>query len=196
MSFDELVTVLKPKVDGSVYLDELFSENTLDFFVFFSSISAVTGNAGQANYGAANSFMCSMAAHRRNRGLAASVINIGVIIGVGYVTREVTTSGLNHLHKNGYMWMSESDFHQTFAEAILAGRPESGLTPEITTGLRLIKSDESHLPIWYDNPVFQKQILKSRDVELEDNTVKSTVPIKLQLMEVTNVSQLHEIIKG
>lgn len=37
MSFLELQNVLKPKVDGSRYLDELFPRNTLDFVIFFGS---------------------------------------------------------------------------------------------------------------------------------------------------------------
>jgi hybrid polyketide synthase / nonribosomal peptide synthetase ACE1 len=38
--------VTKPKVNGSRYLDELFFNNTLDFFVLFSSLATVFGNYG------------------------------------------------------------------------------------------------------------------------------------------------------
>lgn len=65
MSFQDMVRVLKPKVDGSRYLDELFPENTLDFFKFFSSITGVIGNMGQSNYTAANTFMCALARQPR-----------------------------------------------------------------------------------------------------------------------------------
>ena len=53
MSFETLQKVLKPKVEGSKYLDELFPQNTLDFFIFLSSMTAVIGNIGQSNYTAA-----------------------------------------------------------------------------------------------------------------------------------------------
>ena len=61
---EEMKQVLSAKVDGTRYLDEVFAEEKLDFFVFFSSIAAVFGNVGQSDYGYANSFMDSYAAYR------------------------------------------------------------------------------------------------------------------------------------
>lgn len=75
--------VTRPKVEGSIYLDELFQDTSLDFFVFFSSLAAVTGNLGQSNYSAANCFMSGLAEQRRQKGLAASVINIGPVLESG-----------------------------------------------------------------------------------------------------------------
>ena len=54
MTFANFDKVLKPKIDGSKNLDEVFSHQPLDFFIMFSSLSAVIGNPGQANYSAAN----------------------------------------------------------------------------------------------------------------------------------------------
>ena len=110
-------------------------------------MTAVIGNMGQSNYTAANSFMCALARQRRERGSAASVINIGVIISVGYVTREVSDADQKNLRKGGYMWMSERDLHQIFAEAVLAGLPNSSVDPEISTGLRRIDPNDPHQPI-------------------------------------------------
>ncbi|MDE9482416.1 KR domain-containing protein [Xenorhabdus bovienii] len=56
--------VLQPKVQGSINLDQVSRDLPLDFFAFFSSISAVFGNAGQSDYAAANSFMDNYAAWR------------------------------------------------------------------------------------------------------------------------------------
>ena len=50
MSYDAFAKVLKPKVLGSQLLDELFYDTPLDFFIFFSSATAVMGNSGQSNY--------------------------------------------------------------------------------------------------------------------------------------------------
>lgn len=36
--------VLAPKTNGSKYLEELLGEYDLDFYIFFSSMVAVTGN--------------------------------------------------------------------------------------------------------------------------------------------------------
>ena len=60
----EMDAVLAPKVYGTLYLDEATRNEDLDFFVTFSSLAAVTGNAGQCDYSFANSFMDSFAAQR------------------------------------------------------------------------------------------------------------------------------------
>lgn len=72
----EFEKTLRPKVDGTVFLDEIFNTNELDFFIVFSSLAAVSGNIGQSAYAVANNFMCSLAAGRRMRGLAGSAINM------------------------------------------------------------------------------------------------------------------------
>lgn len=68
--------VLRPKVDGTVYLDEIFNKDDLDFFIVTSSLASVSGNIGQTAYAAANAFMCSLIAGRRMRGLAGSALNM------------------------------------------------------------------------------------------------------------------------
>ncbi|MGN4848975.1 amino acid adenylation domain-containing protein [Bacillus cereus group sp. MYBK134-1] len=53
----EIKEVFASKVYGTVWLDEATKNDHLDFFIMFSSISAPLGNAGQADYAFANSFM-------------------------------------------------------------------------------------------------------------------------------------------
>nr|WP_255298558.1 non-ribosomal peptide synthetase [Brevibacillus dissolubilis] len=60
----ELQEVMAPKVAGLVNLDEASKELALDFLILFSSISGSMGNAGQADYAAANTFMDAYAAYR------------------------------------------------------------------------------------------------------------------------------------
>ncbi|KAH8880972.1 beta-ketoacyl synthase domain-containing protein [Thozetella sp. PMI_491] len=159
MSFDQMVDVLGPKVDGSINLENIFHDSKLDFFVFLSSLVGVIGTIGQANYSAANNFMCSLAAQRRKRGLAASVVNIGAVIGVGYISRQ-DEAVEQKLHVEGLMGLSERDLHQIFAEAIEAGRPglriDAMIEPEISAGLRQIDRSSSYIPPWCDNPIFSK----------------------------------------
>jgi polyketide synthase PksN len=56
--------VLEPKVAGVVGLDEASKALPLDLFIVFSSMAAVGGNPGQADYAAANGFMDAYATYR------------------------------------------------------------------------------------------------------------------------------------
>lgn len=56
-SMQDVEQVLAPKVRGTLSLAAAVDWETLDFFVLFSSLSAVLGNIGQADYAAANAFL-------------------------------------------------------------------------------------------------------------------------------------------
>ena len=79
--------VLKPKVAGAANLDELTRRFDLDCFVLFSSVAAMVGNIGQANYVAANAFLEGLARRRRFEGLRALAVGFGAISDVGYLAR-------------------------------------------------------------------------------------------------------------
>ncbi len=57
----QLQAVLAPKVLGAWALHEACRGGTLDFFVHFSSLASAVGNAGQADYAAANGFLDALA---------------------------------------------------------------------------------------------------------------------------------------
>lgn len=70
MSYDHWNIGLKPKVHGTRNLHEYFSaERPIDFFIICSSISGITGNLGQAQYCAGNTYQDTLAHYRRSKGL-------------------------------------------------------------------------------------------------------------------------------
>ena len=116
---------MKPKVDGTNQLDELFGEGSdLDFFILFSSLANTVGNRGQSNYLAANGYMQTIAAQRRARGLTASVMHIGMVIGIGVVSQDAALE--SSLKRQKWMAISEPAFLDMFAECVICGRPDSG----------------------------------------------------------------------
>lgn len=76
---------LKPKADATKFLDELSRKlcRSLKHFVVFSSVSCGRGNAGQSNYGLANSVMERIVEKRKNIGLPGKAIQWGAIAAVG-----------------------------------------------------------------------------------------------------------------
>jgi acyl transferase domain-containing protein/acyl carrier protein len=80
---ERFARVMGPKAHGAMHLHRLTEDAPLDFFVLFSSASALLGSPGQANYVAANAFLDGLAHHRRARGLPALSINWGPWSGSG-----------------------------------------------------------------------------------------------------------------
>jgi acyl transferase domain-containing protein len=76
-------TVFAPKVGGGYLLHTLTRGAPLDFFILFSSGSAVLGSPGQSNHAAANAFLDAMAHYRRGMGLPALSVNWGVWAEIG-----------------------------------------------------------------------------------------------------------------
>lgn len=67
---DSLRRVLAPKLEGARLLARTTQSDNLDFFLLFSSLAAVVGNPGQADYAAANAFLDCFASQRTGRTLA------------------------------------------------------------------------------------------------------------------------------
>ncbi|KAI1167690.1 hypothetical protein F5B18DRAFT_600946, partial [Nemania serpens] len=135
MSFEDLEAVFKPKVVGTQNLDRLFYSTPLDFFILFSSIASIVGKPAQSSYNAANLFMSTIAAKRRKRGLAASVMHFGMLLGVGFIHGQAGPTVEARFRHDDLPAIPESDFHEIFAQAIISGRPDSGLSPEVIAGL-------------------------------------------------------------
>ncbi len=75
-SFDSFKKVLNPKISGIFLLEKLLKNEPLDFFVSFSSISAIYGSAGQGDYSVANSFMDHFMMSLSNRSNGVNYVTI------------------------------------------------------------------------------------------------------------------------
>ncbi|GJC88624.1 highly reducing polyketide synthase gloL [Colletotrichum liriopes] len=109
MSWDEWVAASRPKIQGTWNLHNAFvreQAEPLDLFFLFSSAGAMSGHWGQANYNAGNTFLDAFVQYRHSVGLAASVLNIGIMGDVGYVSEN--TGLLDSLRSTSQYVMEES----------------------------------------------------------------------------------------
>lgn len=114
--------VLQPKVCGALnlHLATLHSK-TLDYFVCYSSISSFIGNAAQANYAAANSFLDTFCHYRRNIGLPGQSINWGPLK-LGLLMNKDNFQ--KFLETKGLMIMDVAEIHEALEHCLLLDNPQ------------------------------------------------------------------------
>ncbi|MGA8115044.1 MAG: MDR/SDR family oxidoreductase, partial [Actinocatenispora sp.] len=89
---ETLSAVLRPKVAGGWVLHRLLADQPLDFFVLFSSGSAILSSPLLGSYAAANAALDTLADHRRQNGAPALSVNWG-FWSVGMPARQAETAG-------------------------------------------------------------------------------------------------------
>ncbi|MGK2867187.1 MAG: SDR family NAD(P)-dependent oxidoreductase, partial [Mycobacterium sp.] len=65
---EDFTQAMRPKVDGTLTLHEVFPPGELDWLVLFSSCGYLAGFPGQGAYACANAFLDAFAQHRRSLG--------------------------------------------------------------------------------------------------------------------------------
>jgi polyketide synthase PksL len=127
-SRDEIHQVFAPKVAGTFHLDQATRDIDLDFLVLFSSGVSVSGNAGQADYAAANGFMDGFAAYR-NR-LGASNARRGITVSINWPLWEEggmrldTSSRARLARTTGMQAMTTGNGMQAFHRSLSLGRDQ------------------------------------------------------------------------
>lgn len=97
MNWTDFEFVLAPKVMGSLNLYEATKNIGIEFFHMTSSITAILGNIGQTNYGAANYFMNCMAQYITANGIPASVICWGPWAGSDVVSTQAVIQNMESI---------------------------------------------------------------------------------------------------
>ncbi|KAK1565960.1 beta-ketoacyl synthase domain-containing protein [Colletotrichum navitas] len=159
--------VLKSKVPGAKIFHDRFCDpnnDPLDFFVMFSSAALFGGNPGQTNYTAANAYLQALGQYRRSKGLAASTIHIGAVMGIGYLTRNSREAEFQQ--KSDVDTLGEAEFLTLFAEAVVSGRRVAGVNgvhaekvidmseTEIGSGIPALESRHKETIKFYNDPRF------------------------------------------
>ncbi len=203
-------SVLRPKVQGALNLDRLFSSSSssidddapppLEFFVGLSSLVGMTGNPGQAAYGAGNCFLKALMRDRRkNRGLPGASIDIGRMVGVGYIERALAPSAQERLKFwSSTMAMSESDLHQLFAEAVVTGRSDE-CDPELVAGVSVLRGREQVEKAFWARNARLGMMIKDEIAEGSGGNTSAAaaaVPVKKLLEAAKTLEHVAAIVLG
>ncbi|KAL3417435.1 polyketide synthase [Phlyctema vagabunda] len=157
MSHADWITAVGPKVDGTWNLHKALEGVALDFFVLFSSVSGCFGIAHQANYASGNAFQDAFVQYRHSLGLPASVLDVGAMDDIGYVTKNQTVQ--DSLRSAGMFFLREKDLldalHLSIKQSLPSSAPFSKSegfteTSQLAIGMRATKSmsDPSNRVIW------------------------------------------------
>ncbi|PGH14046.1 hypothetical protein AJ79_03316 [Helicocarpus griseus UAMH5409] len=189
MPYEAWRAAIRPKVDGTWNLHQAFLQtNTdLDFFVIFGSISGSFGIAHQANYAAANTFQDAFVQYRHAHELPASVLNIGAMANVGYVSQNQSVQ--SYFRSAGMPFLSEADLFETLHLSIRQQLPRmlneevqwaqtgvnAGFTSrsQLTLGIRATKpmDDPGNRVLWrHDRRVDIYRSLESSRLECSNET--------------------------
>ncbi|WP_447002678.1 SDR family NAD(P)-dependent oxidoreductase [Saccharothrix isguenensis] len=148
---EQVERVMRPKVDAALHLHELTAGMDLSAFVLFSSVAALIGSPGQANYAAANAALDALAHQRRADGLPALSLAWGLWADATGMTGELDEAELARLERMGVNALSAESGLELFDlslgadsallapvkldPAVLRAQARAGMLPPLLRGL-------------------------------------------------------------
>jgi myxalamid-type polyketide synthase MxaE and MxaD len=108
---EQIERAMRAKANGAWTLHRLTQDIPLDYFVLFSSMTAIIGQPGVATYAAANSALDALARYRHAKGLKAISIQWGPWADVGLTKTEKARRGVDMYAQQGIRSLS---FDETF----------------------------------------------------------------------------------
>jgi NADP-dependent 3-hydroxy acid dehydrogenase YdfG/aryl carrier-like protein len=185
---------VNPKAPGTWNLHQHMPKN-LDFFVMLSSSSGIAGTRGQGNYAAGNTFQDALAHYRRHKGLSAVTIDVGPVLGAGYVAENAEL--IESLGAQGYVALREEEFIGLI-QAAITGVTVSGIPcpGQVITGFAtggLVAAEGWEMPYYLEDAKMQHIV----NVDVSGSGAGDDgVSILQQIREITSVSAGADIVSA
>jgi thioester reductase-like protein len=122
-SSEGLHNVFRAKAEGGWNLHQRTLQDPVEFFVLYSSISAMIGNPGQASYVAANAFLEGLAEARVAQQLPALAVGWDRIADTGYVARNQRLG--EYMDRMGFGGLDTAEALEALGQALGRGRQGS-----------------------------------------------------------------------
>jgi hypothetical protein len=184
MTFEQWQAATQPKVQGTWNLHKvlLWQKEPLDFFFLFSSLSGLAGQPGQANYASANTFLDAFVQYRQSQGLPASVLNIGAMDDVGYLSQNteilesLRATALHVLHEQDFLDSLQLMINRSFRpNSVSAINSSFGFVNHSQVGIgfrsSLPLSARNNRTLWKRDP----RMAIYRNLESQDDTTTTVV---------------------
>lgn len=116
MTAGQWASVIRPKVYGAENLHHTTKKLPLDFFICFSSISAIIGFMAEANYSASNAYLDAFVRWRHAQGLPGFAMNVGVVADAGAIAEDAHLRAI--IDRIGMDVLTEEELFYQIEEAI------------------------------------------------------------------------------
>jgi hypothetical protein len=192
MTFEDYETVIRSKVSGAWNFHDALLNTPLDFFILLSSVAGIVGNRGQAAYAGANTFLDAFARFRRQKGLAASSLNLTAIEGVGYLA-ENSAKQSQVLRNLSGSTMGESEV-LALVDAAIEGKVDSVCSGQCITGLHF--DSASSLPYYASDGKFAhlRDVAFAESAHDLTSSSSAELPIAQRLQRAPTMEDAQELV--
>ncbi|WP_304943149.1 SDR family NAD(P)-dependent oxidoreductase, partial [Vallitalea guaymasensis] len=183
--------IVKPKINGTMVLDELIENETLDFMCYFSSSSAILGDFGSCDYSIANRFQMAYAHHRNRKYNKKNTYVINWPLwkdgGMGFDSDENSNS---YLKLSGQHYLESKEGIQAFESIIAQNKTQHMVLvgkPSRVLNFLKIDNDEQH----NQKPKLNTFSNIERQEEVEEPSIKDYLEkdLKGYIGEVLKISE-------
>ncbi|KAK5055268.1 hypothetical protein LTR84_013018 [Exophiala bonariae] len=198
MTYENWRNCLDPKVRGTWNLHNAMPKD-MDFFVCLSSIAGCVGNRGQGNHAAESTYQGALMQHRHNLGLPGCSIDIGTILGVGWIAENIEAAAMAYLRSIQYLGMRLDELLLLIQAAITGYTTEGCHTPTVlAAGLGtggLVLQNDTDPPFWFDDAKYRHlRILGTHLENAGGDEDGGSIPVSTQLKAVTSIESATDIV--